>query len=197
MSIWNTKCCENGINYDSNRDAIRSFNGNNFCIFWKMDKIYNRYNNRYDFFVPGSLFVYSIVSIVGNDDLNFYWIYGLISLPITILFTQQAISYEMKKGEILPRDFTKSNGRKILNRLPNIILSIIGVGCLVMGLAILSFESLNWLGIGDPSVIIIGSDLNIARSRMTSAPWALFWPVSWIYITVLGFIMVGIGLKEE
>jgi peptide/nickel transport system permease protein len=148
-------------------------------------------------FIPGSIFVFSIVSVAGNDFSDFYWIYGLISLPIATLFTQQALSFEMKKGAIIPRDFTKPNGRKIVNRLPNIILSILGVGCLLMGLTILIFEGMDYLGVGDYSVIGLGTDINIGRSRLTTAPWATFWPAFWIFIVVLGFIMLGSGLKEE
>ena len=149
------------------------------------------------FLFPGPLFVFSIIQIVGSDIRDLYWMNGLISVPIAILFTQQAISYEMNKGAIIPREFTKSNGKKILNQLPNIILSIIGVGCLVMGLTIIIFEGMNYMGFGDWSVIGLGTDINIGRSRLTTAPWASFWPAFWIYITVLGFIMFGSGLKEE
>jgi peptide/nickel transport system permease protein len=147
--------------------------------------------------VPGIIFAFSIISIIGNDIRNFYWILGLISFPIATLFTQQAVSYEMKKGAIIPREFSKSNGRKIRNRLPNIILSILGVGCLVMGLSILIFEILSFTGLGDYSIIGLGTDVNIGRSRLTTAPWASFWPAFWIFIVVLGFIMLGSGLKEE
>ena len=148
-------------------------------------------------FIPGILFAVSIISISGNELSSFYWILGLINLPIATFFTQQAVSYEMKKGDIKPLEFSKINGKKILIRLPNIILSILGVGCLIVGFVILIFETINWLGWGDISTISLGTDINLARSMIVSAPWAALWPAFWIYFTVLSFIMLGIGLKEE
>lgn len=148
-------------------------------------------------FLPGILFAFFIIAILGSEISYFYWILGLVNLPIATLFTQQAISYEMKRGDIKSFKFSKINGRKILIRLPNIILSIIGVGCLITGLVILTFESVNFLGFGDPNAITLGADVNIAQRQIEYAPWASLWPISWIYITVLGFIMLGIGLKEE
>ncbi|MHA1646735.1 MAG: ABC transporter permease subunit [Promethearchaeota archaeon] len=149
------------------------------------------------FFFPGIIFATSIILIDGNELSNFYWILGLVALPFATLFSQQAVSYEMKKGNIKPLQFNKINGRKILLRLPNIILSILGVGCLIIGFTILIFETLAFFGMGDPIDIILGTDINIGRSRLATAPWASLWPAFWIYITVLGFMMLGIGLKEE
>jgi len=148
-------------------------------------------------FVPGLIFAISIVSIIGYEFVYFYWILGLVNLPIATLLTQQAISYEMKMGDINTLKFNKTNGKKILIRLPNIILSILGVGCLITGLVILTFESLSFLGFGDPTIITLGSDINLAQRQIEYAPWAALWPAFWIYFTVLGFIMLGIGLKEE
>ncbi len=147
--------------------------------------------------IPGYFFAYLILSIIGPNIGKFYWILGLVNIPIATLLTQQVISYEMKKGDIIPSDFSKTNGKKILSRLPNIILSILGVGCLIIGLTILLFESLNFLGVSDYMTVSLGNATLLGQTRLISAPWAAFWPASWIYITVLSFIMLGIGLKEE
>jgi len=149
------------------------------------------------FLFSGLLFAYCMISIVGNDFTSIYWILGLSILPIATLFTQQAISYEMKMGDIIPCKLTKTNGRKILNRLPSIFMSILGVGCLIMGFVILFFESVNWLGLGDLSIISLGTDINLAAYKSPTSPWASFWPMFWTYITALGFMMLGIGLKKE
>ncbi len=146
---------------------------------------------------PGIIFAISIISILGNELNNIYWILGLVILPIATHFSQQAVSYEMKKGDIKPLNFSKQNGRKILLRLPNIFLSILGVGCLITGFSILIFESIMFFGFGDYSIINLGTDINIGRSRLSTAPWAALWPAFWIYIAILSFIMLGIGLKEE
>ncbi len=147
--------------------------------------------------IPGIFFAILIFNALENDINNIYWILGLVNIPIATLFTQQAVSYEMKRGDIYPLKFSKKNGKKILIRLPNIILSILGVGCLITGLIILTFETINYLGFRDPTTITLGDDINVAEYKISIAPWAVFWPAFCLYITVLGFIMLGIGLKEE
>jgi len=147
--------------------------------------------------IPGYFFAYIILSIIGPNIGKFYWILGLVNIPIATLLTQQVISYEMKKGDIIPSDFSKTNGKKILSRLPNIISSILGVGCLLIGLTIILFEGLNFMGVGDPMIASLGYDINIGQSKLTIAPWATFWPAFWIFIIVLSFIILGMGLKED
>ena len=147
--------------------------------------------------IPGLIFAYLILTLIGPNIGKFYWILGLVNMPIATLLTQQVISYEMKMGDIKPSNFNKTNGIKIQCRLPNIVSSILGVGCLLIGLTILLFESLNFLGVGDPMIASLGYDINIGQSRLTIAPWATFWPAFWIYTIVLSFMILGIGLKEE
>ena len=149
------------------------------------------------FFFPGIIIAIAFISIVGNELSTIYWILGIAALPFATLFSQQAVSYEMKRGDIKPLKFNKVNGRKILLRLPNIILSILGVGCFIIGFTILIFETLNFMGMGDLSDITLGTDVYIARMRLGTSPWAPLWPAFWIYFTALSFIMLGIGLKEE
>ncbi len=150
------------------------------------------------FFLPGVFFAISILSISGNQLGNFYWILGFSSIPIAALFTQQVVSYEMKKGNINTFKIgTLPNGKKILTKLPNLIYSIIGVGCLITGLVIFTFESLSFMGFVDPMTINLGTDIYLARHNVENANWTMLWPAFWSYITILGFIMLGIGLKEE
>ena len=148
-------------------------------------------------FVPVFLFIILMISVIGVELKNIYWILGLVVLPIATIFTQQAISYEMEKGHVKPLEFSKQNGKRILLRLPNIILAIFGVGCLIIGLVIIIFEFVNFIGFGDYNTINLGGDIINAQSHIPTAPWASLWPIFWLYVSVLGFNMLGIGLKEE
>ena len=146
---------------------------------------------------PGILLVFLIIPISGSELDNFYWILGLVIFPFVILLTQQTITYELEKGKIEQLDFSKTNGRKIRLRLLNIILSILGVGSFIMGITILIFESIGFLGWSNFDIIQLGRDINIGRLEETTAPWAIFWPAFWIQITTMSFIILGIGLKDK
>ncbi|UCC20223.1 MAG: ABC transporter permease [Promethearchaeota archaeon] len=80
--------------------------------------------------------------------------------------------------------------------LPNCIQPIIisftfDIGGVILGLAGLSF-----LGFNQSVMIEWGNDVNIARSQLIEAPWAALWPGFMIFITVLGFMLFGDGLRD-
>ncbi|MHA1297778.1 MAG: ABC transporter permease subunit, partial [Promethearchaeota archaeon] len=80
--------------------------------------------------------------------------------------------------------------------LPNVIQPIIISFTMDLGGVILSFAGLAFLGYSDPSLIEWGRDISIARGRLINAPWASFWPGFMIMLTVLGFMLLGDGLRD-
>ncbi|MFX1477411.1 MAG: ABC transporter permease [Promethearchaeota archaeon] len=80
--------------------------------------------------------------------------------------------------------------------LPNCIQPVIisftfDIGGVILGLAGLSF-----LGFNQSRMIEWGNDVNIARAQLIQAPWASLWPGFMIFLTVLGFMLVGDGLRD-
>jgi len=64
-----------------------------------------------------------------------------------------------------------------------------------VGLAILAFSGIAFLGFGDQQLPDWGTDINYARARISSIHAAL-WPGLFILIAVLGFMLVGDGLRD-
>ncbi|MHA2287591.1 MAG: ABC transporter permease [Promethearchaeota archaeon] len=64
-----------------------------------------------------------------------------------------------------------------------------------VGLAILAFSGIAFLGFGDQQLPDWGTDINYARARL-SAIHAAIWPGLFILIAVLGFMLVGDGLRD-
>ena len=89
------------------------------------------------------------------------------------------------------------NGRIMFRHiLPNVIQPIIvsftfDIGSYILGLAALSF-----LGFNQSVMLEWGNDINIGRANPLDAPWASLWPGLMIFITVLGFMLVGDGLRD-
>jgi len=81
--------------------------------------------------------------------------------------------------------------------LPNCIAPIIVMATLMMADAILIEATLSFLGMGaQPPIPSWGSILSGGRSYMRLAPWVMFYPGVAIMLTVLGFNLLGDGLRD-
>ena len=80
--------------------------------------------------------------------------------------------------------------------LPNVIQPIIVFFTFDIGAYILGLAGLSFLGMNQSILIEWGNDINIARENPYEAPWAGLWPGFMIFLTVLGFMLVGDGLRD-
>jgi len=81
--------------------------------------------------------------------------------------------------------------------LPNIISPVIVMGTLLMGEAILIESTLSFLGMGaQPPTPSWGSILSSGRAYLRLAPWVTTFPGIAIMLTVLGFNLLGDGLRD-
>ena len=80
--------------------------------------------------------------------------------------------------------------------LPNVIQPIIISVTFNLGTVILGLAGLFFLGVNQSITIEWGNDINIARENPYEAPWAGLWPGLMIFLTVLGFMLVGDGLRD-
>ncbi len=91
-----------------------------------------------------------------------------------------------------------SNLRIILRHIaPNILGPIIVIASLDIGWIILGIAGLNFLGLGaQPPTPEWGAMLNDARPHLQTAPRLLLLPGSAIFVAVLGFNLLGDGLRD-
>jgi len=81
--------------------------------------------------------------------------------------------------------------------LPNILSPIIVMATLTVGFTIVETAGLSFLGLGaSPPTPEWGSMLATGRSFMLTAPWIATFPGLAILITVVGFNLVGDGLRD-
>ena len=81
--------------------------------------------------------------------------------------------------------------------VPNIIAPVIVMATLMMGDAILIEATLSFLGMGaQPPTPSWGSILASGRSYLILAPWVTVFPGIAIMLTVLGFNLLGDGLRD-
>jgi peptide/nickel transport system permease protein len=81
--------------------------------------------------------------------------------------------------------------------LPNSLPPILVQTTLAMGYAIIAEATLSYLGLGaEPGEPSWGSMLFQAQSYLSSAWWMAFFPGMAIFFAVLGFNLLGDGVRE-
>jgi ABC-type dipeptide/oligopeptide/nickel transport system permease subunit len=80
---------------------------------------------------------------------------------------------------------------------PNVLPPILVQATLTVAAAIIAEASLSFLGLGQqPPSPSWGSMLNTAKNFMTQAPWMSIFPGGAIFLIVLGFNLLGDGLRD-
>jgi peptide/nickel transport system permease protein len=68
---------------------------------------------------------------------------------------------------------------------------------LTIATAIIAEASLSFLGLGQqPPAASWGSMLNTAKNFLSQAPWMAIWPGTAIFLVVIGFNLMGDGLRD-
>jgi peptide/nickel transport system permease protein len=81
--------------------------------------------------------------------------------------------------------------------LPNLLPPVIVMATLMMADAILIESTLSFLGMGaQPPIPSWGSILSSGRAHMRRALWVTVYPGLAIMLTVLGFNLLGDGLRD-
>jgi len=81
--------------------------------------------------------------------------------------------------------------------VPNIFPPILVQGTLTIATAIIAEASLSFLGLGQqPPAPSWGSMLNVAKNFLEQAPWMALYPGAAIFLVVLGFNLLGDGLRD-
>ena len=81
--------------------------------------------------------------------------------------------------------------------LPNIFPPLLVQATLTVATAIIAEASLSFLGLGQqPPAPSWGSMLNVAKNFLEQAPWMALWPGIAIFLVVLGFNLLGDGLRD-
>lgn len=80
---------------------------------------------------------------------------------------------------------------------PNVLPPILVQATLTVATAIIAEASLSFLGLGQqPPSPSWGSMLNVAKNFLSQAPWMAVWPGGAIFLVVVGFNLMGDGLRD-
>ncbi|HEU5300401.1 MAG TPA: nickel transporter permease [bacterium] len=151
------------------------------------------------FAFPGLLFAIAIMAVIGPSLYNVFIALGLVSWTSLARVVRGAV-LGVKAQEFVEaaRALGASNRRIIVaHLLPNIVAPAIILVTLGIGGAILAEASLSFLGLGaQPPSPSWGSMLTTGRDYLTEAPWLSIYPGIAIFLTVMGFNLLGDGLRD-
>ncbi len=148
---------------------------------------------------PALLLAISIVTILGPGLTN-----ALLGITITFipqyarLSRASVLSIKEQEFVIAEQALGASPLRIVLGHiLPNSITPIVVQGTLGVGTAILDAAALSFLGLGaQPPTPEWGQILSESRNYLFTSPHLVFFPGIAIMITVLGFNLLGDGMRD-
>ncbi|TQS71104.1 ABC transporter permease [Ornithinibacillus gellani] len=148
---------------------------------------------------PSILLAISVVAILGASLQNALIAIAIINIPIFgRLVRSRVISLREEEYIMAARAQGMKNGRILFHHiLPNSIAPIIVQSTLGFGTAILEAAALGFLGLGaQPPTPEWGKMLAESRDFIQLAPWTLIAPGISIMLVVLGFNLIGDGLRD-
>jgi peptide/nickel transport system permease protein len=149
---------------------------------------------------PLLIIAIALIGVLGASETNLIIALALVIWPfVTRLVRSQTLSlreveYVSAARTLGARDFRIM----FLHILPNALTPIVVYGTLGIASVILSEAALSFLGLGttEQTVPSWGKMLNESRAFMRTAPWLPFWPGLAILLTVVGFNLLGDGLRD-
>ncbi len=148
---------------------------------------------------PSLLLALAIVTILGPGLLNMLYAIAIVSIPTYARLVRASVLAEKETDYVLAARAIGAGHLRILFRqiMPNALTPIIVQGTLGIGTAILDAAALGFLGLGaQPPTPEWGTMLSRAQQVFFSAPHIGIFPGIAIMLAVLGFNLLGDGLRD-
>lgn len=149
--------------------------------------------------MPFLILAIALAAFLGPSLTNAMIAIGLSAMPIFIRLTRgQVLSVKTEDYVESARAVGLKDSAIILRYiLPNVFAPVLVQATLTIATAIILEAALSFLGLGQqPPAPSWGSMLNVAKNFLTQAPWMAWWPGAAIFLVVLGFNLLGDGLRD-
>ncbi|MEZ5824102.1 MAG: ABC transporter permease [Geminicoccaceae bacterium] len=148
---------------------------------------------------PFLILAIALAAFLGPSLTNAMIAIGLSAMPLFIRIARGQTLSVMTEDYIESAHAIGLGHKAIIARyiLPNIFPPLLVQATLTIAMAIIAEASLSFLGLGQqPPAPSWGSMLNVAKNFLEQAPWMALWPGLAIFFVVLGFNLLGDGLRD-
>ncbi len=149
--------------------------------------------------IPTFLLILMVIAFVGPSILNIMVVIGLTSwTDVARLVRGEILALKEREFIQAARVIGMKDSRIILRHLlPNALGPVLVVATLGIGGAILVESALSYLGLGvQPPTPSWGNMLEEGKEHLTDAWWLITFPGLAIFLTVLGYNLLGEGLRD-
>jgi len=150
--------------------------------------------------IPGLLLAIGIVALLGPGLWQVTIAVGIVNVPIFARLLRGSVLAQRETDFVLAARSVGVRKRSILfsHILPNSVSPLIVQGTLAMATAIIDVAGLGFLGLGpqDPTTPEWGTMLSDVNDYLQAAPFLAIIPGIAIILYVLGFNLIGDGLRE-
>jgi ABC-type dipeptide/oligopeptide/nickel transport system permease subunit len=148
---------------------------------------------------PGLVLALAMVSFLGASALTIVLAIGIVAAPGTARITRGQLLVDRRLQFVEAAVVTGATHVRIIVRhlLPNLMPLIVVQASLNLAFAILTEGGLSFLGAGvPPPAPTWGAMLQKGYPYLDSAPWVAIAPGAAVFLTVLGFNLLGDGLRS-
>lgn len=149
--------------------------------------------------LPSLVLALTITAVLGPGLVNAMLAIAIVSVPtFTRLTRGQVLSVKQNEYVLAARAVGVRPVLIVLRHvLPNAVNPVIVQASLGIGFAIITESSLSFIGLGaQPPTATWGSMVQVGFQYLETAPWFALAPAAAIFVAVLGFNMLGEGLRE-
>jgi peptide/nickel transport system permease protein len=150
--------------------------------------------------IPGLLFAIAVVTWLGQGVAQVAIAIAVVNVPIFARLLRSSLLGLREADYVVAARSVGVRGPALLTRhmMPNAIGPLIVQGTLALATAVVDAAALGFLGLGppDPSTPEWGTMLADSYRYLNQAPWLAFFPGIAIVLSVLGFNLLGDGMRE-
>ncbi len=148
---------------------------------------------------PALVLAIAIVTVLGRGLINAMLAIAIVSIPVYArVMRASVLSIKERDFVVASRALGESPGGLLIRRImPNALTPLIVQASLGIATAVLEVAALSFLGLGNqPPGAEWGSMIGAERNQVFAAPHLVLIPGAMLAITVLGFNLLGDGLRD-
>ena len=149
--------------------------------------------------MPFLILAIALAAFLGPSLTNAMIAIGLSAVPVFVRLTRGQVMSVKTEDHVEGARAIGLGHLRIMTRyiLPNVFPPILVQATLTIATAIIAEASLSFLGLGQqPPAPSWGSMLATAKNFLSQAPWMAVWPGAAIFLVVMGFNLLGDGLRD-